>query len=231
VIPTGIAAVISFFFFVVPGLVWELLVERRRPSKSESAFREASRVALVSTPFSAASVAIVFAVAWPLNHHWLTVLVAWLNSGKPQSGEALVVASMLALAELAVALILLSATWRIVGVTLYGVAHLKKESAWGYAFGNPPPDHVTIATVRITDGSEYRGQVLGFTNDYAWADREIILSQPLSLFRPDGKLVPMSEQLVTIPSTSIVAISSMFVSRSQVSPKGSGNSPTEPSGT
>jgi hypothetical protein len=220
VIPTGIATVVAFFFFVIPGLVWELLVERRRPAKAESAFREASRVALVSTPFSTISVGIVFAAAWLCDQHWLTVLSSWFTTGKPQSGEALIVASLLAVAELGVALLLLGLVWWRVGHRLYGMAKVEKESAWGYAFGHQPAGHATVATVRTHDGSEYRGQVVGFTNDFDWADREIILTRPLSVSRSPGTLVAMPEQLVTIPSASISAISSIFVSLAELERSG-----------
>lgn len=55
----SLAAVISFFFFVAPGLTYELIRERRRPQVEESSFREATRIALASVLLSTLSVAVI----------------------------------------------------------------------------------------------------------------------------------------------------------------------------
>lgn len=54
--------VVAFFFFlllVAPGVCYELLSERRRPSINETAFREAARVALYSFGFSFSACVII----------------------------------------------------------------------------------------------------------------------------------------------------------------------------
>jgi hypothetical protein len=50
--PTTVGAFVGFAIFVVPGLCWELLRERKLPALRGSAFREAARVALTSGLFS-----------------------------------------------------------------------------------------------------------------------------------------------------------------------------------
>lgn len=47
-VPETFGTVLAFLGFVAPGLSFELLRERRRPSIEETAFREASRIALAS---------------------------------------------------------------------------------------------------------------------------------------------------------------------------------------
>jgi hypothetical protein len=58
---------LSFLGLVAPGLVFQLLRERRRALRSETAFREASRVALTSFLFTSMSLTILAAVRalWP----------------------------------------------------------------------------------------------------------------------------------------------------------------------
>jgi hypothetical protein len=53
VIPEGLATFVAFLVLVAPGLTQQLVLERRHPRREESAFREASRIALSSLGFSA----------------------------------------------------------------------------------------------------------------------------------------------------------------------------------
>jgi hypothetical protein len=52
VIPQTVVAFVFFLLLVAPGVTYELLYERRRPAVSETAFREAARIALYSFWFS-----------------------------------------------------------------------------------------------------------------------------------------------------------------------------------
>ena len=60
--PDTLGALLAFLVFVAPGLCFELLRERRRPALEQTAFREASRIALTSLLFSGAALVVVVAV-------------------------------------------------------------------------------------------------------------------------------------------------------------------------
>ena len=51
-IPQTVVAFVFFLLLVAPGVTYELLYERRRPAITETAFREAARIALYSFWFS-----------------------------------------------------------------------------------------------------------------------------------------------------------------------------------
>jgi hypothetical protein len=59
VVPQTIGALASFLALVAPGIVFELLRERRRAGARESAFHEASRVAVSSLAFTLAATMIL----------------------------------------------------------------------------------------------------------------------------------------------------------------------------
>jgi len=210
-IPTGVASVIAFIFFVAPGLAWELLVERRRPGITESTFREASRAALASTPFSVVSSAAVLIVAWRVNPAWTHDLSSWAVSGNAQSGQVIVIASCVALAELVLALLLVLLAWWAVADNWYGTARSHRRNTWDLVL-NAKKGEEKIATIRLTGGMTYRGRVVAFSNDLAWQEREILLESPLFIVRDDGTLIRLPEEHVSIPATSMESVSSLTVS-------------------
>jgi hypothetical protein len=216
VIPSGVAAVWTFILFVVPGLVFELLVERRVPEKKGSTFKEASRVAIVSTPFSAAAIALVLVVAWAIDHHWLDLLTRWFTSGRPRTSEAIMVAAVGAVAELAVALGLLTLFWKLCGDWLYGTHHLRWESAWAFALGDPKDSNKrTEATVVLTSGRCYRGVVASFTIDRELANRELVLEQAFGRkiceVHPDGTEAQLCDKYIIMPGSVIELIRSRAI--------------------
>jgi hypothetical protein len=211
-IPTGVASVIAFIFFIAPGLAWELLVERRRPEISESAFREASRVALASTPFSVVSTAVVLIAAWRVNPSWTRDLSNWAISGNASNSQAIVVASCVALAELIFALLLVLLAWSAFADRWYGTARAYRKSAWGLFLNASGKNEVKIATVRLAGGSTYRGRVVAFSNDLAWQDREILLQSPLFLVGDNGTLTRLPDEYIAIPAASMESVSSLTVS-------------------
>jgi hypothetical protein len=54
-LPSSVGAIVGFFVFIVPGLVYELELRRRRPEREESAFVETSRVLLAGAAATFAS--------------------------------------------------------------------------------------------------------------------------------------------------------------------------------
>ncbi|WP_410656327.1 DUF6338 family protein [Amycolatopsis sp. lyj-112] len=66
-IPQTFGTLVAFLALIAPGLAFELTRERKRPARSDSVFREASRIALASLILSAAAVVIQLALwkIWP----------------------------------------------------------------------------------------------------------------------------------------------------------------------
>src|SRR6476620_7509987 len=79
-IPETLGAILVFLAFIAPGLSFELLRERRRPSIEETAFREASRIALTSVLFSGCAL-VLLGVIRAVHTSWLVDPGAWLVGG------------------------------------------------------------------------------------------------------------------------------------------------------
>lgn len=205
-IPTGVATVVAFFFFVAPGLLAEILLDRYRPNRTDTAFREASRVVLISAPFSIVGSVLVYCfVWWFVNPHWTNLLDTWAVAGKPPSGEAVLVLIGMAVAEVVMACFLAWQASDIWGDSLYPGSTISPENPWKLAM-TPEEGFVTIATVTLSDGSQYQGKVATISSDLAWANREITLQPPITITR-EGVSKRLRADVVTLHSSSITAIS------------------------
>jgi Family of unknown function (DUF6338) len=69
VIPQTAAALLAFLFLVAPGIVFENLRERRRPTFDQTTFREVSRVALASLCFSVLSLILLEGNGYVQGHY------------------------------------------------------------------------------------------------------------------------------------------------------------------
>lgn len=209
-IPGTVATLVSFVLFVAPGLLWELLVARRKPTKDESAFREVSRIAVVSAPFSALAVAATLLLARAVHAPWISQLTSWVRTGQPPTNSIMLVGAVLVVVELVIAGSLLGLTWLLFGTRIYGEATLLEESAWTFALRKPKDSDEVWATVRLQSGDRVRGRVLSFTADFKWADREVTLGAPLSVLASDGMIHPLYDQCLVIPAASIEYVASMI---------------------
>lgn len=210
-IPTGVATVWTFFFFVVPGLLAQFLKERRHPQVEESAFREISRVAFVSTPYSLVATTIVAFLTWLIHPEWFRLLTLWSVYGRPSSGAAVLAASVLTIVEASIAS---AAVWLTVRLRDGKKPQLLSESgqsAWLTTL-KAPVDQVVIATVTTTDGVEYRGEVWRVTETMKWSEGEITLTQPLTMIK-NGALSELDYGTITIPSSVVVAVAAINISK------------------
>jgi Family of unknown function (DUF6338) len=78
VIPQTIVAFWFFLLLVAPGLTYELMRERRRPTIVGTAFREASRIALSSFTFSLLSFCMLIGIR-QIKQEWIFDLGAYLR--------------------------------------------------------------------------------------------------------------------------------------------------------
>jgi len=208
-VPGSWLSVLLFVLLVAPGLLFELLSERRRASFSESAFREVSRVVLGSLAFSGFAFAVLVILR--------TVHPAWLPDPRrllePRSSYArdhyrlllrtLVLQASLALAATWVWHIFLAnepwhslfankqgeaavrpvSAWRKVvskARQVFSKATIRRVSAWTQVFKRDcPKDHDAYVCVRLHDGVIYSGKVANFTPDLEVDGRELVLAQPM----------------------------------------------------
>lgn len=98
-IPEGFATFLTFLGLVAPGLVYQLVLERRQPRRGETTFREASRIALTSLAFTVTSLlALAIAQRFFAPARWLVDIPALIEGRWTYVGKnVLVVVSNLAL--------------------------------------------------------------------------------------------------------------------------------------
>lgn len=188
-IPSTIGAVFSFFLFVAPGLLFDLLAARRRAGVPETAFREASRVVLASTAFTgaAAAVVVLMGLAVPSIRARLR---AWLSGS--ESFSATQPSALLAL--IVVALTACALAWVVHEFLARGGSALRQTSAWSHVFRTEAPDgSVPYVRVKTSSGSTYTGFVGTYTPDLDAAGRELVLVPPLWSAAPGKPLNPVEQ--------------------------------------
>lgn len=206
--PTGWLSAVLFLLFVAPGLLFDLLSERRRASVEESSFREASRVALSSLVFTTAA----WAILWLVGKIRPTLVpnVAELVS-KPGAYTRLHY-ELLAWTVAAAFLLALFLAWAWNGYLgrRAGGQTIRSQSAWTKVFRRDVPQgaepHVRV---RLDDGLVYMGRLADFSPDFAHEDRELILAPPLFVASGDADFeeVPEDVQRVVIRGTAVRSLS------------------------
>jgi hypothetical protein len=191
-------SVLLFLLFVAPGLLFDMLSERRRASYTESAFREASRVALASLAFSLTAVAVLGGIR------------AIVPKVFPDPGDLLAQNPgtyaahhygqifLTLVAQVALACGAASVFDRILGKRK-GSGSIRKISAWQMVLRQKlPKGHEAYVRVRLSSGIVYTGLVFAHSPDFDLDNRELILTQPMSSKLPGGTLTPVPSQFKTV---------------------------------
>ncbi|NYH88246.1 DUF6338 family protein [Actinopolymorpha rutila] len=206
-VPDTRLSILLFAVLVAPGLLFDLLSERRRAAYSESAFREASRVVLSSVILSGVS---VVAVLWigSLKKGWLPDTRKLLEGNKRYYLDH--ARELLILLTLEVALAFLLAWFANMGLAqmsrkakireplsraLTGGGSIRATSNWYRAFRQEcPSGHDPYVTIRLRpDGPTYFGKVAYYTADMKAEGRELVLRQPIQVkSAKDKKYCPLS---------------------------------------
>lgn len=208
-IPTGIASVLAFFFFVIPGFIVELLYNNLFPSKMDSPFREVSRVALLSLPFTTASCAIVCWFAYWMDRPVLLHLGFWIMNGRPYSAGSVTDAIVLSLLEVVLAgSLAVGVVWLWYKINP-SKRNVRPQSSWTVAL-TAPKGFVNLATVTLADGTRYQGQVDSFSKEIKWNNREIILIQPITVIR-NQEASHIWEEAVTLHASNIVSVTALLI--------------------
>ena len=184
-VPETLGAILVFLAFIVPGLAFELLRERRRPFIEETAFREASRISLTSMLFSLAALAILVT----LQHFgvpWLVDASRWLTEGEAYVARQMgrVTATVLAFVSISLGLSLLT-DWLL---RRSAPGRIVPGSVWFSLFREHRPDGSTPwVHLRLKDdGTEIWGFIGDYTPDQKLENRELILEQPRLQYRRPG---------------------------------------------
>lgn len=207
-IPGSWLSVLLFFLFVAPGLLFDLLSERRRAGFSESAFREISRVVLGSLFFFGVAVAVLAVVR--------LVHPAWMPDSRrllePQGSYArdhyrLILRTLVLQGSLALTAAWL---WHLLLARRQGGATIRQVSAWTQAFKRDcPKGHDAYARVRLQGGVIYSGLVANFSSDLEVDGRELILAPPMASKTGENPLtaVPGQYQRVVIRGSAVEVMS------------------------
>jgi Family of unknown function (DUF6338) len=176
-VPGSWLSVLLFFLVVAPGLLFDLLSERRRAGFSESGFREVSRVVLGSLAFSGFALALLAIVR--------AVQPAWMPDPRrlldPQDSYARDQYKLILRALVLQASLALTAAWacHIILASKQGGATIRPISAWTQAFKRDCPKghdaYVRVASQMgsyTPDSSPTSAQTLRWTGESSsWPHR------------------------------------------------------------
>lgn len=191
-IPDGIGSVVVFLILIAPGLLFDWLEDRRRPTVRESAFREAGRTVLASLGFGTVAAMVLGLMAWALPElllspaEFVAADASRLIDERPEE----VVVALLVQTVLACGL--------AVGFQAL-LAHksdtaLEGVSLWFKAVRAAPKGTVAYAQVRLTTGATWSGVVEAYSADVDAGGRELLLSKPILAARRGEKLKALGPQ-------------------------------------
>jgi hypothetical protein len=177
VIPQTIAALAAFLFLVAPGLTFELIRERRRPPIDETAFREASRVALASLVFTLLSL-LILSIGRALSPKLLPDPQVWVETGNPYMKKNYELIAGAALLQVTLSCGLAATAAVMLGRT--SRARIDPYSLWYLALRRwVKPGQQPLAMVVLTNNDTVFGQVKGYSTENERDSRELILGPPI----------------------------------------------------
>ncbi|HEY9412211.1 MAG TPA: DUF6338 family protein [Jiangellaceae bacterium] len=208
-IPESLATLYAFLALVAPGLVYQLVRERVRPTIRETAFREASRVALTSLIFTTASI-LTLALIGRLAPQLVVDVNAWATSEDYVADHLWLAASSI-FAEVTLASGLAAASAKFVGkrdgkarrsIEKHGVRHQLFK-------GGVPADSAAWVLAELIDGTRVWGFVHYYTIDEGLDQRDISFSGPGLIVQKDRDSEKKEEEYwkhVVIKGSDIVSM-------------------------
>ncbi len=207
-VPGSWLSVLLFFLLVAPGLLFDLLSERRRAGFSESAFREVSRIVLGSLAFSGFAF-VLLAIVRTVHPAWMPDPKRLLEPRDPYAKDQYRLILRTLVLQESLALTAASA-WHIFLASRQGGATIRPVSAWTQVFKRDcPKGHDAYCRVRLEGGVIYSGLVANFTSDLEVDGRELILAPPLASRTGENPMtaVPGQYQRVVIRGSAIEVMS------------------------
>lgn len=180
-----LAALLAFLVFVVPGLAFELLRERRRPILEETAFREASRVGLTSILFTRTAL-LILSMVRTLHPSWVVDPANWLTSGNRYVAQNLPLVATTTAVLLVISLLL--AVMTDFTFRRRAPGHITTGSIWFAVFRQhrPPGGHPWVH-LGLVDETEIWGYAGDYTPSESLDNRELLLKQPDLQYRRKGE--------------------------------------------
>lgn len=217
-VPDTLSAVVVFLSLIAPGLLFELLRERRRPSIEETAFREASRAAFTGLLFSGTAL-ILLVLVRVLQPDWMPDARRWIDEGKGyfEGHYRLIARAGLLALLIASGLAILADKW----LQKESSGNIRSTNLWYEVFRTDRPlATIPWLVVRLNDGTKVFGFLSQYTTVSKIDEREIALKGPdLEVRSADGKSVHMTDwaQLV-IRADAIQYFAVQFVPTDRASP-------------
>jgi hypothetical protein len=184
-IPQTLGSLLAFLGLIAPGLIFELRRERRRPTIEETAFREASRVALTSLAFTLSALALL-AVVRARRPELMPDPGAWLKQGHRYVNEhyRLIARTFLIEISIAAGLALLT-DWLLAGTAR---GRIVPGSLWFHLLRMQRPDNtVPWLHARLKDETEFWGYLGDYTPEEKLENREISIVGPKLQMRRKGE--------------------------------------------
>lgn len=209
-VPSTWLSIVFFLLLIAPGLLFDLLAERRRAGAEESAFREASRVALGSMVFSGVALGVLSLVR-AARPEWMPDPGRLLADQQQYLADEYRLVLRALVIQVLIALLL--AWWTHLAIAKVTGAPIRQRSAWAAVFRHDLPAGTQAhARVRLTDGTTYLGHVAHFNADLKRADRELVLAPPLYAATKGNKLgdVPAEWTRVVVSADQIAALSVQY---------------------
>ena len=191
-IPSGFGTVVVFLLLIAPGLLFDLLEDRRRPTIKESAFRETGRTILASIGLDVGAGLIVALLATRLPDFLVNPvdLASQKASELVDARQGPVVATLVVQTVFACGL-----AWGLHACLAHrSLTALEAVSLWFKVFRGAPTGTVAYAQIRLTSGATWLGVVEGYSADLATNGRELTLSKPIMAAPPGQKLKPLAPQ-------------------------------------
>lgn len=192
-IPEGFATVYAFLALVAPGLLFEMLRERRRPSLEQSSFREASRVALTSLVFTTAAVLLLMLIGLMVPGV-LPDLASWVRDADAYVRDHFWRIVVGVGAEVVLACLLAIGADRLLRRGDRAAHPIDHGDLWNSLFSaDLARDQVAWVKVELTTGDRYWGYVDYFTIGRPPAERELVLKGPRMQTQGGDALRPSEE--------------------------------------
>lgn len=212
-LPASLGAAAAFLLLVAPGIVYELTRQRRRPTRQDSGFIEASRILLAGSFIAITTLVLLVLAGTAGNGFFVSPHDVLLH---PTSYAAVHPARVLGTIAAYLAVAATSAVFAADCRTYGGSRSLiVPDSAWFLMLERLAPTEAEVhLAATLTDGSAYMGRKVSFTSDPAIQDRELVLGSPL-FARAAGatKTVSMGEawERLVLPGSQVATLAVSYV--------------------
>jgi hypothetical protein len=212
VVPGTAGTLVGFLLFVTPGIAFELLRQRIRPAREDSAFIEASRVLLAGLLLTALAV-LLLGLLHRANSDAVVDVSALVREGSGYAADH--IAQLASTATIHLLLVVLLAVAANDLLTGPGSSRIAPETAWYTAFVRSAAGAQVRLSIQMTDGTTLTGRRADFSDATDPAKRELVLAPPITMRRPrDARATPLSDewQRLIICGEHISSIACSYVS-------------------